>query len=121
MDSYKELKVWRLGMQIVSKVYHLTRGFPDDERFGLTSQMRRCAVSVPSNIAEGHARGATKDMIRFLAIARGSLAELETQLILAQHLGMATKEAIEAISKMTDEEGRMISGLRRSLRRRLKE
>jgi four helix bundle protein len=119
MDSYRELKVWRMGMQIVVAVYDVTGKFPADERFGLTSQLRRCAISIPSNIAEGHARGATKDMIRFLGIARGSLAELETQLILAQQLGMASKDAIDALMRMSDEESRMISGLRRPLRRKI--
>lgn len=74
-------------MQVVEEVYRLTKGFPASEQYGLTSQMRRAAVSVPSNIAEGAARGSTVDFVRFLVIARGSLSELETQCLLARQLG----------------------------------
>jgi four helix bundle protein len=77
------LKVWQDAMALTRAVYELTAGFPTEERFGLTSQMRRCAVSVPSNIAEGCARGSRKELVQFLYVARGSLAELDTQLRLA--------------------------------------
>lgn len=83
------LEVWREAMRLVREVYRLTASFPDEERFGLTSQMRRSAVSIPSNIAEGAARGGTQELLRFLRIARGSLAELDTQLLIARDLGFA--------------------------------
>ena len=87
MKGYRELQVWRLGMELAKEVYLLTRGFPKHETYGLSSQMQRAAVSIPANIAEGHAKDSTKDYLRHLSIARGSLAELDTHLILAESLG----------------------------------
>jgi four helix bundle protein len=87
MRKHHELFVWQDSRQLVKKIYILTNELPSDERFGLMSQMRRAAVSVPSNIAEGAARSTTKEFIQFLCVARGSLAELETQLIIAVDLG----------------------------------
>lgn len=84
--DYKELDVWVQARELVKKIYLLSKDFPDDERYGLTSQIRRCAVSVSSNIAEGCGRQTAKDTINFLHIARGSLFELETQTILASDL-----------------------------------
>ena len=84
-----DLEVWRESMRLVREVYRLTASFPDEERFGLTSQMRRAAVSIPSNIAEGAARGGTQELLRYLRIARGSLAELDTQMLIARDLGFA--------------------------------
>ncbi|MGP9632686.1 four helix bundle protein [Halomonas sp. AOP43-A1-21] len=86
MRKHQELRVWQQAMDLVEQVYGITKLFPDDERYGLISQMRRCAVSVPSNIAEGAARGSTQEFIRFLYISQGSLSELETQLLIAQRL-----------------------------------
>ncbi|MDB2448995.1 four helix bundle protein [bacterium] len=83
---HQRMDVWKLGMELVERLYKSTAQFPDSERFGLTSQMRRCVVSIPSNIAEGAARGSDKEFNRFLLIARGSLAELETQLEIARRL-----------------------------------
>ncbi len=100
-------------------VYRLTASFPDHEIYGLTSQLRRAAVSVPSNIAEGHSRSATKDLIRFVNIAKGSLAEIETQLIIAKRLGYGDSTLIDNILTMSDEESRMLSGYRRSLKSKL--
>lgn len=119
MNSYRELKVWDLGMEIALAVYGLTAKFPDSEKYGLTNQLRRCSCSIPSNIAEGHARGATKDMLRFLGIARGSLAELETQLLLARRLGFVAEAETDKILRMADEESRMLSGLRKSVESKL--
>lgn len=85
--KYQQLIVWQKAMLLVSEIYRLTQGFPDNEKFGLTSQLRRAAVSVPSNIAEGSGRGSDKDFCRFLYQARGSLTEIETQLLIAQQLG----------------------------------
>jgi len=81
--KYQQLIVWQKAMLLVSEIYRLTQGFPDNEKFGLTSQLRRAAVSVPSNIAEGSGRGSYKDFCRFLYQARGSLTEIETQLLIA--------------------------------------
>ena len=83
VSSYRDLVVWQKAMTLVSSVYQLTRSFPDFERFGLTSQIQRAAVSIPSNIAEGQGRLATKEFRQFLGIARGSLKELETQLLIS--------------------------------------
>jgi len=85
--KYQQLIVWQKSMLLVSHIYELTQALPDDEKFGLTSQLRRAAVSVPSNIAEGSGRGSDKDFCRFLYQARGSLTEIETQLLIAQRLG----------------------------------
>ena len=85
--SHHQLDVWKSAMTLAEKIYDLTASFPDSERYGLTSQLRRAAVSVPSNIAEGAARGSNADFIRFLYIARGSLSEVETQCQLAKRFG----------------------------------
>ena len=87
MSSYRDLKVWQLGIEISLEVYRVTNNFPKHELYGLTSQLRRAAVSIPSNIAERQARKTPKEMARFLDIAKGSLAEIETQLIIASKLG----------------------------------
>ena len=84
--KHKELDVWKIGIDMVKDVYQLTALFPDSEKYGLSSQMRRCAVSIPSNIAEGAARHTPKEFNNFLYIARGSLSELDTQFIIAEHL-----------------------------------
>ncbi|MBL8522603.1 MAG: four helix bundle protein [Betaproteobacteria bacterium] len=87
--KHHELQAWQLAVRLVKEIYSLTASFPSDERFGLTSQMRRAAISVPSNIAEGAARATAKEFLHFLHVARGSLSELETQIILAKELGFA--------------------------------
>lgn len=84
MSTHKDLDVWKLGIDLVENIYKITSELPDDERYGLSSQMKRSAVSIPSNIAEGAARNSIKDYIRFLYISLGSLSELETQLIIAE-------------------------------------
>jgi four helix bundle protein len=86
-DSYKDLIEWRKAMELVTEIYRATREFPRDELYGLTNQLRRAAVSVPSNIAEGQARFSRKEFRHFLSHARGSLVEIETQLTIAQNLG----------------------------------
>ena len=90
MRPHHDLRVWQEAMELVTKVYRVTAGFPMDERFGLTSQVRRASVSVPSNIAEGAARGGRKEFIHFLTISRGSLSELDTQLRIAMNLEYVT-------------------------------
>ena len=120
MRGYQDLKVWQLGIEISLTIYQVTDGFPPRELYGLSSQLRRAAVSVSSNIAEGHSRGATRDLIRFLAIARGSVAELETQLIISNRLGYLRREQFEKLMSMLDEESRMLAGLRKSLQAKLR-
>jgi four helix bundle protein len=119
MESYRDLKVWKLGMELTKAAYVLTRSLPDWELYGLTSQLRRAAASIPANIAEGRARGSTKDFLRHLSVAQGSLAEVETFLILAEWLGYCAHDRIEDMLNMCSEEGKMLSGLQRSLRRKL--
>jgi four helix bundle protein len=119
IQSHRDLRVWDLGMQIAEDVYALTTGFPSDERFGMTSQLRRCAASVPANIAEGNARDSTKDYLRFLSIAVGSLAELETFLELSVRLRFGEQAKVRTIEELVAEERRMLRGLQRSLRTKL--
>ena len=90
-SDYRELVVWQKGIELTKMIYQVTRRMPDSEKFGLISQMRRATVSVPSNIAEGNARQSRRDYTRFLIIARGSLAEIETQIIIAEQLVMITR------------------------------
>lgn len=120
MGGYRELKVWQLGIEISIEVYRVTDAFPQREVYGLTSQLRRAAVSISSNIAEGHARTHTKDLLRFLSISRGSLAEVETQLVIAERLGYVQRYDCEPLRKMLDDESRMLAGLRRSLNAKLR-
>ena len=87
MSGFKQLKVWQVGMDLVIKVYKITESFPKSEMYGLISQLRRCSVSIPSNIAEGSSRNNPKDFAQFLYIAQGSLSELDTQFTIAQLLG----------------------------------
>lgn len=115
MDSYRDLEVWKLTMDLASQAIEVTRAFPSDERFGLASQLRRSAVSVPSNIAEGWGRGNTGDYIRFLRISNGSLKELETQILLSQRAGYMTDELATGMLAICDRAGRMLRGLIRSL------
>jgi len=111
MRPHHNLKVWRDAMVLVRRVYELSAGFPKDERFGLIAQMRRCAVSVPSNIAEGAARASSKEFAHFLMVARGSLSELDTQLRIAHDLGFAdTSEVLDEVDTIFA----MLAGLVRS-------
>lgn len=112
---HHDLKVWQQAMELARAVYMLSRDFPADERFGLTSQVRRAAVSVPSNIAEGYARGSQRELVQFLYIARGSLSELETQLQLADDLGFCdSKPALQQIENLFATLGGLIKSQRNS-------
>jgi len=98
LSTHKDLDVWKLGIDLVEKIYQITTEFPASEKYGLSSQIRRSAVSIPSNIAEGAARNSNKDYIRFLYISLGSLSELETQLIIAERINyLKSLEILEDI------------------------
>ncbi|MGA7461351.1 MAG: four helix bundle protein [Candidatus Korobacteraceae bacterium] len=116
MQSYKELVVWQKSMNLVSEIYEVTRSFPREEIYELTSQMRRSAVSVPSNIAEGQGRASKGEFIQFLCHARGSLFELETQIILAAKFDYVSREGSERLLAQLTEVARILNGLLTSLR-----
>jgi four helix bundle protein len=109
--TYSGLIVWQKALDLAVEVYELTRRFPNEERYGLTSQMRRCAVSVPSNIAEGKGRYSNKELIQFLYRARGSLLELETQLVISTRVGYIGQEECKRLHARSAELGRMLNGL----------
>jgi four helix bundle protein len=111
---YKQLKVWQKAMNLVIHVYKVTKYFPKHEQYGLVSQMRRCAISIPSNIAEGHGRNSDKEVVRFLDIARGSIYELDTQVEISRQLNYFSQQEFNIIFNLIDEISRMLSGLRKS-------
>ena len=119
VNSYRELKVWQLGMQLAKDVYLLTQRFPKHEAYGLSSQLQRAVTSIPANLAEGHARDSTKDFLRHISIAQGSLAETETHLLLAESLDYLQSNGVAVILEKCAEERRMLSGLRRKLKAKL--
>lgn len=109
MKSHYDLDVWKESISLVENIYRITKAFPKDEIYGLTSQIKRAAVSVPSNIAEGAARQGTKEFMQFLYIALGSLSEVETQLVIAEKLGFINK--IDSIMEQIIDIKRMLFGL----------
>ena len=114
-QSYKDLVVWQKGIALAKIVYRLTQNFPPEEKFGLVAQIRRSAVSIPSNIAEGQARRTTGEFIQFISNAEGSVAELDTQLILSMELGFCDSSNAAAAFELVDELRRMLNVLRRKL------
>ena len=116
MFNFEKLDVWQRANGFADLVYKVTKTFPEDERFGLTNQMRRAAVSVSSNIAEGSARSSRNDNARFLEIATGSLFEVVAQSFISRRQGFLTEPDFKTIYATADELGRMLSGLRRSIR-----
>ena len=118
LKSYQELEVWKKSIDLAEIVYRTSAEFPVEERFGMTSQVRRAATSIPANIAEGAERHAPREFLQFLSIASGSLAETETFLILALRLNLAKSGQIDALLAQSEEVGRMLNGLKRSLRPR---
>ena|SRR3984893_15241655 len=114
-QNYKDLVVWQKGIALAKAVYQFTSKFPSEEKFGLVAQMRRAAVSIPSNIAEGQARHTTGEFIQFISHAEGSTPELETQLILSVELGFIVKEQATHEFILLDHIRRMLNGLRRKL------
>lgn len=115
MHNYKELKIWQEGIALAKLTYQVTANFPPNEKYGLTSQINRSAVSIPSNIAEGAGRNYDKEFIQFLGIALGSAFELETQIILASSFGFLTQEQFLKISEQVFKVQKMINGFRLSI------
>ncbi|MGA3165070.1 MAG: four helix bundle protein [Terriglobia bacterium] len=118
IQDYKELDVWRTSVALTTELYKLTSRFPDTERYGLTSQIRRAATSIAANIAEGWGRGSTGEYIQFLTVARGSLMELETHLIVACNLHFLNSDEFGAVSKPVRDIGKMLNRLIGVLRTR---
>ncbi len=111
MKTYRDLMVWQKSMILVTEIYQATKLFPSEELYGLTSQIRRCAVSLPSNLAEGYGRNSTQDYIRFLRIACGTLYELQTQLEISTNLHYLNKPIFEELYEKTREIERMLNSL----------
>ena len=116
IQSFKDLIVWQKAMEMASMTYSLTKNMPKEELFSLTNQMRRAAVSIPSNIAEGYGRNSAKEYLQFLAIARGSLCELETQLLLCVRIDYLTEQEIQPIMDSLAEIGKMLMSIIKKLK-----
>lgn len=116
VQSYRDLFVWQRAMDLVESVYRLTRDWPNAEQFGLTSQVRRAAISIPSNIAEGQGRTGPREMLHYCSIAHGSLCEVETQLMIALRLAYGDVVAFNPVMEQAAEVGRLLQGLMRRLR-----
>lgn len=118
-SDYKELQVWQKAMDLVVEIYKISKLLPKEEVYGISDQLRRSAVSIPSNIAEGQSRNSVKEFIQFLSIARGSLAELETQLLICIKVNMLSEDNIAEAQNITTEVGKMIKGLMNKLNSQL--
>ena len=118
IKTHKDLEVWKKSVSLVTSVYELTKGFPIEEIYGITNQIRRSAVSIPSNIAEGSARKGNKEYMQFLYISLGSLSELETQLIIANNLKYLSDNDFEWIAENMTEIGKMLIGLIRYVKKK---
>jgi four helix bundle protein len=118
VTNYKELEVWKRSVALTAELYKLTSPFPDTERYGLTSQIRRAVTSIPANIAEGWGRGSTGEYVQFLTVARGSLMEVETHLIVACNLHFLSDVALAPFSKEIGEIGKMLNALIGALKSR---
>jgi len=110
--GHRGLVAWQKAMELVTEIYRVTRDFPKDELYGLVSQLRRAAVSVPSNLAEGYGRNSRKEFHQFVGVARGSLAEVETQIEIAKNLHYVSQESCSELLSRVDEVGRVLTGLR---------
>ena len=115
IHDFKDLIIWQKGINIAEKCYFLTKHFPQDELYGMVQQIRRSAASIPANIAEGYGRRSTREYLRFLNIAQGSINELETHLILSRRVGLCEETGIEMIISLLTEESRMIISLIKKL------
>lgn len=111
IKTYRDLQIWQKSMTLVTEVYKISKGFPKDEAYGLTSQIRRCAISIPSNIAEGYGRNSTNEYIHFLRIATGSLYELQTQIEICMNLDYLNRGEFDKLYELSREIERMISSL----------
>ena len=117
VKSYRDLRVWQKGMDLTAEVYRLSRSWPKEELYGLTSQARRAAASVPANIAEGYGRQSSTSYGQFLKVARGSLKELETHLLLAERVGLTPEGSCRQLLTQADDLGRMLGGLIKAVSR----
>jgi four helix bundle protein len=118
IQSYRELEVWQMGMDLAEECYRVTKGFPKEELFGMTSQIRRAVASIPANIAEGQGREHTKEFLHHLSVARGSLMELETHLMLSQRVELLDQNATSLLLTQTERISRMLAGVRKALEKR---
>jgi four helix bundle protein len=118
IHSFRDLVVWQKSVDLVTEIYRLSKKFPKDEVFGLTSQIRRAAVSIPSNIAEGRGKSSKGEFQQFLHHAMGSLAEVETQIVIAQNLGYLNAAEVEPVMEIIAEVGRLLNGLLTSLKKK---
>lgn len=116
--SYQDLEVWQRAIDLVVEAYRVTNAFPRDERYGLTAQLRRAAVSIPSNIAEGRGRRGLGGFLYHLSVANGSVMELETQILIGMRLGYLDERTAQEVLRRSGEVGRLLAGLTRALRRR---
>jgi four helix bundle protein len=116
INSYQDLIVWQKSIDLTTSIYTITTHFPKSEFYGLSSQLQRAAVSIPSNIAEGHARESSKEFLHFISISLGSLAEVETQIIISGKLGWIQESAMNDVLEKTNEIGRMLRGLQKSMK-----
>jgi len=121
VQSYKDLEVWQKAVDLVTSVYVVTKQFPKEELYTLTSQIRRAAISIPSNIAEGRGKRSTRDFMRYLNIAYGSAAELETQLVIARNLDYISQKTVEPLFEKIARINRMINGMLSGLEKKLLE
>lgn len=119
MRPHEKLEVWKRSVDLVTNVYGVTKKFPSDERFGLTSQIRRAAVSIPANIAEGAARQSTKEFLQFILIAQGSSSEVETELLIAVNLEYLPRTEFDELMLEIESVSRMLIGLANHLRKRV--
>ncbi len=117
-NGFEDLEVWQIAKSLAVEIYKITESFPSKEQFGLTSQIRRCSISIASNLAEGSARGSDLDFARFIAISLGSCAELKTQLIISQEVGYLSVEKLEELTGTLNQIGRMLKGLQVTVRKR---
>lgn len=113
--SYEDLQIWQKAMSLAELIYQITGQFPSEEKYGLVSQLRRCAVSIPSNIAEGCARESQKEFLQFLSVAQGSTTQLKTQILLSQRISYIDDIRTQKLVSATEEIAKMLYGLRRSL------
>lgn len=119
METHKDLRVWQQSIEMVTSIYMMTQSFPKEETFGLVLQLRRASVSVPSNIAEGYARGTDKEKLHFLRISSGSMSEVETQLLLGLNLGYIGQEKYNELSEIVTSVWKQLNSLISSIKKRL--